>query len=134
MSSRHPKKSPFVVDPSCWSSPLNGRPLAGKNFTTETPLVRRSRHNTSPLCHIDFGLHPGQCCPLFLTKKSIHLPYGRLTSHAAKQARKNSSNHCSQLLKLHVFLQAEGEGNKNKILGLSILNRGASPPLLLSTR
>ncbi|GFX33349.1 hypothetical protein TNCV_812111 [Trichonephila clavipes] len=44
---RHPKRSSFVVDPSCWSLPLNGRPLADKNFTTETTLG--CVHNTSLL-------------------------------------------------------------------------------------
>ncbi|GFW68143.1 hypothetical protein TNCV_1880251 [Trichonephila clavipes] len=75
----------------------------------------------SPLCHIDFGLHP------FLNKKSIHLLYGRLTSRAAKQERKKQvfHNHYSQLLKLHVSPQPEGEGNRDKIPGLSILKRGS---------
>ncbi|GFY39204.1 hypothetical protein TNIN_469751 [Trichonephila inaurata madagascariensis] len=69
MSSRHPKKNSFVVDPSCWSSPLKEKPLNDKNFTTETILVERSLTNTSSLCHIDFGMHPGLCRSLFLTKR-----------------------------------------------------------------
>lgn len=36
ISSRQPRKSLFDVDPNIWSSPLNGRPLLDKNFTTDT--------------------------------------------------------------------------------------------------
>lgn len=43
ISSRQPRKSPFDVDPNIWSSPLNGRPLLDKNFTTDATLVKMSR-------------------------------------------------------------------------------------------
>lgn len=51
MSSRHPKKRPLDVEPSCWLSPRNGRPLTARNFTTLTTLVRTSlQYRTSFSC------------------------------------------------------------------------------------
>lgn len=51
MSSRHPKNRPFDVEPSCWLSPRNGRPLTAINFTTLTTLVRTSlQYRTSLSC------------------------------------------------------------------------------------